>query len=366
MEVDLKYADMFGVTSGYKYIDKFQHSKELTDRQLLALISKGLYEKGLEWNKEHLERINKELRTLWKVSESLGQPMSSYYVLTTDIVNLMWLESFVGIARGSVTGFFICYLTGITQMNPLEWNLPDWRHLDELRPDFPDIDIDTESSKREAILNRVKGKYGERNVVNVGTFRQEAPKAAIQTICRALEISIDEARYLSSLVPTEKMKVYTIHECMDLYNDRYDCKRLIDEMKKYENLLDSVLMIEGLICGSGVHAAGVVVSNEDYYENIPVMKAANGLLVTQYDLKDTEYMGGLKLDFLSISALDRIRKCFDLLLQYNKIEWQGTLRKTYDKYLHPNVLEYNNPQMWNLLYSGEVINAFQFETVVNN
>lgn len=364
MEVDLKYADMFGATSGYKYIDKFQHSKELTDRQLLALISKGLYEKGLAWNKEHLERINKELRTLWKVSESLGQPMSSYYVLTTDIVNLMWLESFVGIARGSVTGFFICYLTGITQMNPLEWNLPDWRHLDELRPDFPDIDIDTESSKREAILNRVKGKYGERNVVNVGTFRQEAPKAAIQTICRALEISIDEARYLSSLVPTEKMKVYTIHECMDLYNDRYDCKRLIDEMKKYENLLDSVLMIEGLICGSGVHAAGVVVSNEDYYENIPVMRAANGLLVTQYDLKDTEYMGGLKLDFLSISALDRIRKCFDLLLQYNKIEWQGTLRETYNKYLHPNVLEYNSPEMWNLLYSGEVINAFQFETVV--
>lgn len=364
MEVDLRYADMFGGVTGYKYIDKFQYSEELTDRQLLALIGKGLDEKGLAWNEEHMERINKELRTLWKVSESLGQPMSSYYVLTTDIVNLMWLESFVGIARGSVTGFFICYLTGITQMNPLEWKLPDWRHLDELRPDFPDIDIDSESSKRAAILNRVKNKYGERNVVNVGTFRQEAPKAAIQTICRALEISIDEARYLSSLVPTEKMKVYTIHECMELYNDRYDCKRLIDEMKKYENLLDSVLMIEGLICGSGVHAAGVVVSNEDYYENIPVMRAANGLLVTQYDLKDTEYMGGLKLDFLSISALDRIRKCFELLLQYNKIEWQGSLRETYNKYLHPDVLEYKNPEMWNLLYSGEVINAFQFETQV--
>ena len=366
MEVDLSYADMFGGVTGYKYIDKFQYSKELTDRQLLALIGKGLDEKGLAWNDTHMERINKELRTLWKVSESLGQPMSSYYVLTTDIVNLMWLESFVGIARGSVTGFFICYLTGITQMNPLEWKLPDWRHLDELRPDFPDIDIDSESSKREAILNRVKEKYGEKNVINVGTFRQEAPKAAIQTICRALDIPIDEARYLSSLVPTEKMKVYTIHECMDLMNSRYDCKKLIDEMNKYENLLESVLMIEGLVCGSGVHAAGVVVSNESYYDNIPVMRAANGLLVTQYDLKDTEYMGGLKLDFLSISALDRIRKCFDLLLQYNKIEWQGSLRKTYDKYLHPNVLEYNNPEMWNLLYSGEVINAFQFETVVNN
>ena len=364
MEVDLRYADMFGGVTGYKYIDKFQNSKELTDRQLLALIGKGLDEKGLAWNEVHMERINKELRTLWKVSESLGQPMSSYYVLTTDIVNLMWLESFVGIARGSVTGFFICYLTGITQMNPLEWKLPDWRHLDELRPDFPDIDIDSESSKREAILNRVKEKYGEKNVINVGTFRQEAPKAAIQTICRALDIPIDEARYLSSLVPTEKMKVYTIHECMDLMNSRYDCKKLIDEMNKYENLLESVLMIEGLVCGSGVHAAGVVVSNESYYDNIPVMRAANGLLVTQYDLKDTEYMGGLKLDFLSISALDRIRKCFDLLLQYNKIEWQGSLRKTYDKYLHPSVLEYNSPEMWNLLYSGEVINAFQFETVV--
>lgn len=367
MEVYLGHSDEFKRLEGmkdYKYITKFEQSEEITDKQLLALIGKGLKEKKLKWSKEILKRINKELRTLWKISETLGQPMSSYYVLTTDIINLMWLESFVGVARGSVTGFFICYLTGITQMNPLEWNLPDWRHLDELRPDFPDVDIDTESSKREAILNRVKEKYGERNVVNVGTFRQEAPKAAIQTICRALEISIDEARYLSSLVPTEKMKVYTIHECMDLYNDRYDCKKLIDEMNKYPKLLDSVLMIEGLVCGSGVHAAGVVVSNEDYYDNIPVMKAANGLLVTQYDLKDVEYMGGLKLDFLSISALDRIRKCFELLLEYKKIEWQGTLRDTYNKYLHPDVLEYKDEKMWELLYSGEVINAFQFETVV--
>lgn len=367
MEVDLEYASEFKRLEGmkdYKYITKFEQSTELTDKQLLALIGKGFKDKDMKWSKERLKRVNKELRTLWKISESLGQPMSSYYVLTTDIVNLMWLESFVGVARGSVTGFFICYLTGITQMNPLEWNLPDWRHLDELRPDFPDVDIDTESSKREAILNRVKGKYGERNVVNVGTFRQEAPKAAIQTICRALDISIDEARYLSSLVPTEKMKVYTIHECMDLYNDRYDCKKLIDEMRKYDKLLESVLMIEGLVCGSGVHAAGVVVSNEDYYDNIPVMRAANGLLVTQYDLKDVEYMGGLKLDFLSISALDRIRKCFELLLQYKKIKWQGTLRETYNKYLHPDVLEYKDPKMWELLYSGEVINAFQFETVV--
>lgn len=137
MEVDLKYMEGFK-DFDYKYINKFLNSTNLTDLQLLSLIGKGLNEKGLAWNDINLSRINKELRTLWKISDSLKQPMSSYYVLTTDIINLMWLESFVGIARGSVTGFFICYLTGITQMNPLEWDLPDWRHLDELRPDFPD------------------------------------------------------------------------------------------------------------------------------------------------------------------------------------------------------------------------------------
>src|SRR5699024_5060648 len=83
-----------------------------------------------------------------------------------------------------------------------------------------------------------------------------------------------------------------------------------------------------------------------------------------FDAGASEYMGGLKLDFLSINALDRIRAALELLLEHGKIEWQGSLKKTYNKYLHPDVLEMNDPKMYEMLFEGHVFNAFQFETSV--
>ena len=125
-----------------------------------------------------------------------------------------------------------------------------------------------------------------------------------------------------------------------------------------------MLEIEGLISGRGQHASGVILFPNGFIEQNAMMKTTSGLPITQFEATDSEYMGGLKYDFLSINALDRIRVAMDLLIEYGKIEDQGSLRKTYDKYFHPDVLEMDAPEMYQMLFDGHVLNAFQFETNV--
>lgn len=135
-----KYYDMC------PYIKKFAYSDDEQDRYYLYLVEKGLKEKEpyILLSKEEFEkrvmRINAELMELWEIAEVINTKISSYYITTREIINIMWNEgdSLVGVARGSVTGWYTAYLMDITQMNPLKWGLPHWRHIHHSRPDLPD------------------------------------------------------------------------------------------------------------------------------------------------------------------------------------------------------------------------------------
>ena len=177
-------------------------------------------------------------------------------------------------------------------------------------------------------------------------------------MCRGLDVNTDDAKYLSSLI----VKDMTVKECLEKYNKKAECTKLINEMMAiHPELVENVIAVEGLVCGRSVHASGVYIFNDDYFKINARMNAPKGIPTTQFDMADSDYMGGLKLDFLTIESLDRIRKNMDLLLKGGKMEWKGSLKETYDEYLSPDILEYNNPEMWQMLYNGEVINAFQFE-----
>ena len=228
------------------------------------------------------------------------------------------------------------------------------------------IDIDAESSKREEIIRLTKEEYGEENVLNMGTFTTEGTRSAVITACRGLGIDRDVSNNLANLIPTTKGGIWSLKECFygDEEEGKKPVKNFIDQVNKYEGLKDALLSIEGIISGRSQHASGVIVFQDGFIRQNAMMKTTRGLPVTQFDAGDSEYMGGLKLDYLSINALDRIRAAMDLLLEYNKIEWQGSLRATYDKYLHPDVLEMDNPKMFEMLFDGHVMNAFQFEANV--
>lgn len=121
----------------YPFIVKYLNSTHFEDKILIQEIEKGLIEKQQPNNHKVLSRINEELEALWKISENLHQRLSSYYVLTKEIVMDMWEVSLVGVSRGSAGAFYLCYLLGITGINALEHNLPSWRHISETRPELP-------------------------------------------------------------------------------------------------------------------------------------------------------------------------------------------------------------------------------------
>lgn len=350
----------------YEYIKSYAESEYKVDRFYLHLIAEGMIKHNEELNEENLSRINIELEELYHISKKLHQPLSSYFVLTKELIDIMWKVSLVGVSRGSASCYYVNYLLGIVQINPIKYNLPHWRFLNKSRVELPDIDIDAEGSKRAEIIKLTKEIYGEENVLNMGTFTTEKTRSAVLTACRGLGIDNDIASNITNLIPTEKLGVWPLNDC---FFGNEELKRkpaisFINEVEKYDGLKEAMLSIEGVVSGRGQHASGVIIYPDGYLAQNAMMKTTSGLPVTQFDAKDSEKMGGLKIDYLSITSLDRIRAAIDMLVKYKKIEWQGDIRSTYEKYFHPDVLEMNAPEMFDMLFDGHVLDAFQFETNV--
>lgn len=364
----------FKIRDKFEYLNKYYNSSSEDDRYMLYLGLMKLHEMNLPQEKkdQYLERLEQELTECWLVSERLGQPISSYLLMVRNIIQIMWnkAESLVGISRGSAGVMLINYLIGVTQMNPLEQGvyLPHWRFLERNKIELPDIDVDSEGRKRPLVLQKIKeaAQADGGDSTCVCTFGTLGTRSAILTAARGLGIDVDVAQYLATMIPQERGFLWPLKDCIEgnPEKDRKPIKQLIEEFKKYPGFLEMVKAIEGLVCQMGIHACGLVVFNVPVYTYNAMMKAPNGTEVTQFDLGDTEYMGGLKMDCLSVEALDKIHTTLDLLLADNMIEWQGTLKSTYDKYLHPDVLDRDAPEMWHKIWRNEIIDIFQMDSTV--
>ncbi len=358
----------------YEYIKNFAYSDDEQDRYLLKLIEDGFRAKiwtdalSKDYFYKVLDRINIELKELWEITSVINTKLSSYYITTREIINIMWNEgdSLVGVARGSVTGFLICYLLEITQMNPLTWNLPHWRHLTSTRPEMPDVDIDTAANRRKQILKALQNYFGEDRVLNICTFGTEGSRSAILTACRGLGISNDDAQFISDMIPFERGSNWSIKDCIEGNEEkgRKPIKEFIDEITSYDNLLEVALGIEGLVNKRSIHASGVFIYNDCFVNFNARMKAPNGQYISQWNMSDSEYVGNLKVDLLTIEALDKIRATLDELVDDKHIEWQGSLRDTYNKYIHPDVIDYKTPEMWNCIAENSICDLFQYDTEV--
>ena len=352
--------------SKYTYINQFIHSEYIDDRYLMYLIERGLTEKHIKLDEEKLARLDVELSVISKVSAGLNQTVSSYFLLMREVIDIAWNYSFVGAGRGSSTGFYINYLIDLVQVNPLQYNLPYWRFLNDVRFELPDIDTDLNPAQKDNIMTALKEYYGQNNVLNCITFKTESLKAAIVNAMRGLGYSNDEAQTLSSLVPVDRGHVYTIDECIN-GNESLDLApspTVIEKLKEYPHLLETVKKIEGLHTNASIHASAVYIFDNGYIEHNSLMRAPNMTPVTAFDMEDTNALSGLKIDLLYTDAQNKMMKCMDLLLKDGLIDWQGSLRATYNKYLHPDVLNYTNEEMWKKASNGEIANLFQWETAV--
>lgn len=347
-----------------------------------------LEEKGL-LNDEYLSRLEEEADIKKTISEKLETNMFRYPITLQHYVDLFWeCGSTVGAGRGSSCSGLNHYLLGVTQLDPIKWNLPFWRYLNKERIELGDIDLDLCPSKRPLILQKIKeerGQYFYDNIDDlsrknlgctlIATFGTEGTKSAVLTACRGYRsedfpdgIDVDTGQFLSSLIPSERGFLWPLKDVVygNKDKDRKPITPFIAEINQYPGLLDIAMAIEGLINKRSSHASGVILFDEDPYEFGCFMKTPKGEIITQWDLHKCEACGMTKYDFLVTEVQDKIVETIRLLQKYNKIDNSLTLREVYDKYLHPEVLPLDDETIWKALQENNVLNIFQFDSDVGS
>lgn len=347
-------------------IHKLKNSKNEQDLHWITVCLNELYKRE-KWNEKYIEILEKEAEVIVEVSIRLKQPMSAYYNTARRIIEIMWTDgdSLVGASRGSAMAFLSNWLLDITQIDPVPYGVPYWRHLSADRPELPDVDIDAEGFKREKIIQAMKSYFGEDRVLNICTYGTEGTKSAINTAARGLGIDNDIAMFLTGMVPNERGFDWGLKDMVNgnPKKGRKPVIPFINEISKHEGLLETAMGIEGLITRRGSHAAGVYIFNHDYTDLNASMKTPNGTLVSQWDMSESDMLGGLKFDFLSIEALDKIRASIEILMDEKLLE-RGPIKEVYESVIAPeSTLDYS-PEIWEPSWEGEVLDLFQFQTPV--
>ena len=344
----------------------FNESQYEADRYLVDAIIEGVYHHPDLDNQDAFEEINACLEDTWVSSNVNDARWSAYYLNLQNIIDICWdAGSLVGPGRGSGVGFILLYCLDITQINPLRETTKcfRWRFLNPERVSVLDVDFDIEGGRRAQVLNAFRKYYGEDRVANVTTFRTEKSKSAILTAARGLGIDVDIAQYIASLIPADRGMLRTLSQCYngDEENGFNPIKQFIAEMHNYPELWNVAQKIEGLICGSGIHAGGVIFVDEPFTESTALMRAPDGTICTQFELHDSEAVSLIKYDALSVEAMDKIHNCLDLLCDAGLIERERTLKETYENAIGIYNLERDNPDMWKMVWNHEIQSLFQME-----
>ena len=348
-------------------LQTFYDSEYEADRYLVNAIIDGIKLHSDLQNQRAYDEINENLQMTWVSSEVNKARWSAYYLNLQQIIDLCWeAGSIVGPGRGSGVGFILLYVLGITQINPLRETTRcfSWRFLNPERVSVLDVDFDIEGGRRAQVLNKFREFYGQDRVANVATFRTEKSKSAILTAARGLGIDVDIAQYIASLIPADRGMLRTLDQCMygDEENDWPPIKQFVIEMtQNYPELWEVAHSVEGLVCGSGIHAGGVIFVDEPFTNSTGLMRAPDGTICTQFELHDAEDVSLIKYDALSVEAMDKIHNCIDLLCDYGYVERKNSLKETYEDLIGIYKLERDNPEMWKMVWNHEINSLFQME-----
>lgn len=369
---DYPRGDKYGV-SEYPVLSKLLVSSSEQERYWANQCLEGLKNKKL-WNDKYLSRLETEADVIDTIGQKLENCLFEYFNTFQHYIDLFWeCGSLSGPGRGSSVCFLSDYLLGITQLDPVEWNLDYWRFLNKERLELPDIDTDLSPSKRKLIFEKIREERGELNLVQVATFGTEGTRSAILASCRGYRseefpngIDVDIGQYMTGLIPQERGFLWSIHDVVygDEEKDRKPVKAFIDEVNKYPGLLENIMSIEGLVCRRGQHASGVMMYNNSPFDTTALMRSPNGDITTQFALHESEALGDTKFDFLVTEICDKITNCINLLKDNGYFSECNTLREIYEKYLHPASINLNDDRIWNSLALGDTMDVFQFNSEV--
>ena len=314
----------------YKDVDPNEKLKEL------AL--DGLKRLNLSGN-VYIERMEYELKVISKMG------FSNYYLVVSDYINYAKNNNIlVGPSRGSGGASLIAYLLNITTIDPLKYNLLFERFLNPERINYPDFDVDFADIKREDVIEYVKEKYGNRKVAYISTFSYFGVKSAIRDVARLLKISNDE---VDSIIKTLSSNPISIN---DEYKNNSKFKSLLDIHGNYKTLCSLASKIEGLKKQIGLHAAGIILSEDNIDEIVPTYYHSQDSLAISYDYKSAESIGLIKMDFLGLKNLTIIDYCF------NKIKENYGITYTLDN------IPIDDENIYSLISNGYTFGLFQLES----
>ena len=346
---------------------KFKQSDYYGDVVLArAIVDRLIKEPSLQ-TKEVYAAIEDNLDKTWESSLVNKTHWSAYFLNLQRIIDVCWeAGTLVGCGRGSGVGFILLYILGITQINPLAETVQTYsfRFLNPSRVSVLDIDTDIEGGRRADVLNAFRKQYGQDRVANVATFRTEKSKSAVLTAARGLGIDVDVAQYIASLIPADRGQLRSLDQCMygDEENGFEPIKQFIYEMtENYPELWEVAHKIEDLVCGTGIHAGGIIFVDEPFVNSTALMRAPDGTICTQFDLHDCEDCSLIKMDLLSVEAMDKMHICLDLLCEYGYVERKPTLRETYESTIGIYNLERESKEMWHMVWNHDIQSLFQME-----
>jgi len=319
-------------------------SAKTADEYFEQLAWKGLEKKKLEFTREVEDRFKYEIETIKKMG------FSGYLLIVQDFINSAKEKNIpVGPGRGSVAGSLVAYALGITNINPLDYNLLFERFLNPERKSMPDIDVDFADDQRGEVIDYVRKKFGDNSVSQIITFNRLSSKAVIRDVARVLKIPIPTVNNITKYIPSKFGKVYSIDQSLAEVSELKWVKTSEEPLIK--ELIKHARVLEGMNRNASKHAAGVVITPGDVSDYVPMANAVSQQeIVTQYNMKDIENVGLLKMDFLGLRTLTIIRDTIALV------------KKNYNEEINIDNIPLEDEKTYQLFTKGQTTGIFQFES----
>jgi DNA polymerase III subunit alpha len=287
-----------------------------------------------------MTRMEEELRIIRQTG------FSGYFLIVWDFITKAKSMGIpVGPGRGSAAGSLVSYLLGITDVDPIRYDLLFERFINPERVSAPDIDVDVCDRRRQEVLDYILQAYGRDRVASIVTFGTMAAKAVVRDVGRVLEIPLSDVDHIAKLIPTEPKVTLE-----DAASRVPELNAIATEPGPFRRLWDVSRALEGLVRHVSTHAAGLIIGNEPLLESIPLCRGAGGEILTQYDMNALKDVGLLKLDVLGLRTLTVIQ---------DTIDWVRRIRHTD---LNVQELPLDDAATFKLLRDTKTMGVFQLES----
>ncbi len=304
---------------------------------LRDLAYQGLHKRAKGPEEKH-DRLEYELGVI----EQTG--FADYFLLVREFAEETRNRNIFFGVRGSAAGSLVSYSVGITDVDPVDYDITFERFLNPERISMPDIDMDFEDARRDEIIQWVTERFGEDHVAQIITFGTLGAKAAIKDCGRVLGYLPQETDKITKMIPG--VPGMTLDKA---YKEVAEFRQMIESEPKFKDLFTQAKSVEGISRNAGVHAAGIVISRDPLMDYLPLYRGNDGQAVTAFEMGILEKMGLLKMDFLGLSNLTVLAYCVE------------NIKKSTGKTIDPRLAEENDPKTWDMLARGETTGVFQVE-----